>query len=277
MERGGATMNVGLGSGPVDERPASLLSKRPIEPGTIVLGLVAVIAAHVGLPLLVFASQWLLVQLGLAVAPQDRVRPTVPDNVIAAEFVRLGKPFDPTQLPSRKVPPVAKRRPDGVAVSKDPREPQQKPEEKKPKTEAEASLLDNLVDRTKEFAEDVEYEQEGDPNGLREGTATTAREGDIYRGQLALFFQRGWTVPNTLSSPEKLKCLLSVRVADDGQLLAVELRQSSGDPVFDQSAIDAVDALIRARAVLPEPPAGQREAFYGTTLAINYDGRNLRR
>jgi TonB family protein len=261
----------------IDERPPSLLDKRPIEAGTIVLGVLAVVAAHVLFPLLVVASQWLLVYLGLAIASDDRVRPTVPDNVIAAEFVRLGKPFDPTKLPSRKVPPVAKRRPDGVVVSKDPREQQEKPEEKKEKTEAETSMLDNLVDRTKEFAEDVEYEQEGDPNGLREGTATSAREGDIYRGQLALFFQRGWTVPNTLPNPDKLKCLLSVRVADDGQLEAVEIAKSSGDPVFDQSAIDAVEALIRARAVLPEPPADQREAFYGTTLAINYDGKNLRR
>ena len=151
--------------------------------------------------------------------------------MIAAEFVRLGKPCDPTKLPSRKVPPVAKRRPDGVVVSKDPREQQEKPEEKKEKTEAEDSMLDNLVDCTKDFAEDVEYEQEGDPNGIREGTATTAKEGDIYRGQLAVFFRRGWTVPNTIQNTDKLKCLLSVRVADDGQLEAVEVSKGSGDRV----------------------------------------------
>ena len=62
----------------LDERPPSLLDKRPIEPGTIVLGLLAVVAAHVLFPLLVMASQWLLVYLGLAIANEDRVRPTVP-------------------------------------------------------------------------------------------------------------------------------------------------------------------------------------------------------
>jgi hypothetical protein len=74
----------------VDERPPSLLDKRPIEPGTIVLGALAVVAAHVLFPLLVMGSQWLLIYLGLAIASVDKVRPTVPDNVIAAEFVRLG-------------------------------------------------------------------------------------------------------------------------------------------------------------------------------------------
>ncbi len=262
---------------PVDERPPSLLERKPLGAATIALGATFAVGAHVLVPFLVLASQWLLVQLGLAVPVEERQRPLMPDNVIAAEFVRLGKPLDPKKLPTRQVPPVAKAKPDGVVVSKDAREPvEKKPEEKKDKVDAQQSLLDNLVDRTKDFAEDVEYEREGDPNGLREGTATEAREGDLYRGQLLLFFRRPWTVPNVVQNMSSKSCVVSVNVAQDGRLKSVALSKSSGDPLFDQSAIDAVEALIQANAVLPEPPSSLRAAFYGTTIGVNYDGRNVR-
>lgn len=262
----------------VDERPPSLLERKPLSATAVALGAAFAVGAHVLVPLLVLASQWLLVQLGLAIPVEERQRPLVPDNVIAAEFVRLGKPLDPKKLPNRQVPPVAKEKPDGVAVSKNPREntAEKKPEEKKEKVDAQKSMLDNLIDRTKDFAEDVEYEREGDPNGLREGTATEAREGDLYRGQLLLFFRRPWTVPNVVQNTSSKSCVVSVSVASDGRLKSVAVSKSSGDPLFDQSAIDAVESLIRANAVLPEPPAALRDAFYGTTIGVNFDGRNAR-
>ncbi len=262
----------------VDERPPSLLERKPLSAAAVALGATFAVGAHVLVPLFVLASQWLLVQLGLAVPVEERQRPLVPDNVIAAEFVRLGKPLDPKKLPNRQVPPVAKEKPDGVVVSKDARENvEKKPDEKKEqKVDAQKSLLDNLVDRTKDFAEDVEYEREGDPNGLREGTATEAREGDLYRGQLLVFFRRPWTVPNVVQNIGSKSCVVSVNVASDGRLKSVALAKSSGDPLFDQSAIDAVESLIQSNAVLPEPPASLRSAFYGTTIGVNYDGRNAR-
>jgi TonB family protein len=275
--RAGALRGARAGSAGSEERPPSLLDRRPVEPGVVILGVVFTVGAHLLIPALVLASQWLLVFLGLAIPVEERTRPIMPDNVIAAEFVKLGKPLDPKKLPNRKVPPVAKRTPDGVAVSKDAPEVQKKPEEKKERPkDAKDSLLDNLVDRTKDFAEDVQYEEEGDPNGLREGTATEAREGDLYRGQLLLFFQRPWTVPNIVQDLAKKKATVMVEVASDGRLRSVQLAKSSGDPLYDQSAIDAVTALIQAGAVLPEPPPALRHQFYGATIAVNYDGRNAR-
>ncbi len=64
-----------------------------------------------------------------------------------------------------------------------------------------------------------------------------------------------------MSNPDKLKCLLSVRVAEDGQLEAVELAKSSGDPVFDQSALDAVEALIRRAPCCRSPRPISAEAL----------------
>ena len=139
------------------------------------------------------------------------------------------------------------------------------------------TLLDNRVERSKDFAEDVEpLEEEGDPNGLKEGTATEARAGDIYRGQLVLFFRRNFSVPNLVQDPDKKKAIVAVGVASDGALKSAELMRSSGDPLFDQSAVDAAQALIQAGATLPEPPADVRDQFYGATLPVEYTGRGLR-
>jgi TonB family protein len=260
------------------DRPPSLLSPRPIETATLVYGGIAALCAHVLLPAAVIASQWLLVLLGLAIPADERKRELPHTEVIAAEFVKLGKPFDPTKLPSRKVPPIAKRKVDGVVVSADAKEQPQKPEDKKKdKTpDQQASLLDNLVDRTRDFAEDVNYEQEGSPDGIPEGTATTAREGDLYLGKLKLFFQRNWTVPNVLQNPEKLVANASVEVASDGRLKSVEIGKSSGDPLFDQSILDAVQALIQSGAVLPEPPVALTQNYYGTTLSVRFSGKDVR-
>jgi hypothetical protein len=265
-------MTADLGS---SERPPSLLRKRPMEPGTLMLGLFAVVGAHLGLPLLVLGSQWLLVLLGLAIPVEDRERPKQVVEVMAAEFAKLGKPFDPTRLPQRKVPPVAKRKPTGVVVSADAKEHEKKDEKEKPK-EAQASLLDNLVDRSKDFAEDVAYEEEGDPNGIAEGTATTAKAGNIYLGQLSVFMRRNWTVPNNVQNAEKLVAVAAVKTGDDGQLKSVEIQNGSGDPYFDQSVIDAIQSLIQAGASLPEPPADLISTYYGTTLAVRFSGKDLR-
>jgi len=259
-----------------DERPPSLLQKRRIDPSVLVLGWLFAIGAHVLIPTFVLGSQWLLVLLGLAVPVDERERPKPPPDVIAAEFVKLGKPFDPRKLPSRKVPPLAKRRPDAVNVSRDAQEkPKEEPKKERPE-ESQDALLDNLVDRTKDFAEDVETEQEGDPEGIAEGTANEKKLGDIYLGKLKVFFQRGWSVPNVVQNVDKLTALASVRVSQEGRVEGVEIGTSSGDPLFDQSVLDAVTALMQAQAAIPEPPPEIVQNYYGATLTVRFRGSDAR-
>jgi len=260
-----------------EERPPSLLEKRRIEPGVMALGALTAICAHLFIPTLLLASQWLLVLLGLAVPVGERERPKPPLDIIAADFVKLGKPFDPTKMPNRKVPPVVKRRPDGVVVSRDAKEKPKEEEDKKERPkEAQDSLLDNLVDRTKDFAEDVETEQEGDPNGIAEGTATQAKAGDLYLGKLKIFFQKGWTVPNVIQDVEKLTTIAEVKVSSEGNVMSVEIQTPSGDALFDQSVVDAVTALIQANATIPEPPPELAGTYYGQTLPVRFRGSDVR-
>jgi hypothetical protein len=258
------------------ERPPSLLGKRNVEGSVLSLGMLMTIGAHVLIPVAVLGSQWLLVLLGLAIPPEERERPKPAPDVIAAEFVKLGKPFDPTKLPARKVPPVAKRRPDGVVVSKDAQEKPKDEEKKEKQKETQDSLLDNLVDRTKDFAEDVVTEEEGDPNGIAEGTANEARLGDLYLGKLKVFFQKGWSVPNVVQNVDKLTTIASVHISADGHVEAVETQSPSGDPLFDQSTLDAVTALIQANAQIPEPPPEIAQNYYGQTLPVRFRGSDAR-
>ncbi|MET0343367.1 MAG: TonB C-terminal domain-containing protein [Polyangiales bacterium] len=262
----------------LDERPPSLLRMRRIEPSIIALGAFFAVAAHLLIPAILLASQWLLVLLGLAVPVGERERPKPPIDVIAAEFVKLGKPFDPRKLPSRQVPKMAKRKTDAVTVSKDPKEqPPPKEEEKKPKPkESKESLLDNLVDRTEDFAEDVEHEQEGDPEGIAEGTSKVAKLGDLYQGKLKVFFQKGWSVPNVVQNVEKLEAIAGVQLSSEGLLEAVSIQKSSGDPLFDQSVLDAVTALIDVKATIPEPPPELAANYYGKTLGVRFRGSEAR-
>lgn len=260
-----------------EERPPSLLTRRPLEPGVLFLGLIMAAGAHLLIPTLLLASQWLLVLLGLAVPVEERVRATPPPEVIAAEFVKLGKPFDPTKLPTRKVPPIAKRKAEGVVVSKDAQEKPKPEEDKKEKPkESQDSLLDNLVDRTKDFAEDVVTEEEGDPEGIAEGTAKVAKLGDLYLGKLKVFFQKGWSVPNVVQDVDKLTTIAAVHVSADGHVEAVEIQSPSGDALFDQSALDAVTALIQANAQIPEPPPEIAQNYYGQTLPVRFRGSEAR-
>jgi TonB C terminal len=262
----------------VDERPPSLLQRRRIEPSVLVLGSVFALGAHLLIPAVLLASQWLLVLLGLAIPVGERERPKPPIDVIAAEFVKLGKPFDPRKLPSRQVPKMAKRRPDAVTVSSDPKDrPKEKEDEKKPRPkESKDSLLDNLVDRTEDFAEDVENEQEGDPEGIAEGTAKIAKLGDLYLGKLKIFFQKGWSVPNMVQNVEKLTAIAGVKVSSEGLVESVAMQTPSGDPLFDQSVIDAVTALIDAKASIPEPPPELAPTYYGATIPVRFRGSEVR-
>ncbi|NKX45139.1 energy transducer TonB family protein [Roseicyclus persicicus] len=60
--------------------------------------------------------------------------------------------------------------------------------------------------------------------------------------------------------------LLALRVARDGQLAALSVSRSSGDPALDAAALDAV----RRAGRFPAAPAGLTEASYGFSLPIRF-------
>jgi hypothetical protein len=258
---------------PEDVRPPSLLTRRPIDAKMAVGGFLGVVGAHLLIPGAIAGVVAFLAATGIGrTAPHDIKE----DRVVEARFVKLGKPPDPKKIPDRKVPIKSTAPPTGVAVSKNMDPPKvNKPDAGKPPPKAEEDLLARLGDRAQQFAEIAEKkEEEGDPQGVEGGTETTAKAGDLYRGQLVMFFKRGWTIPTTLGDTSKLTTRARVEITPDRHVGPHEIVKPSGQPLFDQSVDDRFNELRSLGTTLPEPPPEVRKQFEGTwTLDINFIGK----
>ncbi len=259
---------------PIDERPPSLLDRRALSAKMTWGGLAASVGAHVLVPSAVLAALALLSAGGVGKTPP---KPPIDDHIVEARFVKLGKKIEPDKLPNRKVPIKSTAPPQGVAVSKemDPPKPK-KPDAGAQPIDPEEDLLTRLGDRAQAFAEIAERrDEEGDPNGIEEGTETTAQAGDIYRGLLVSFFKRGWTIPTTLGDDtSKLVTRASVEITADRHVGPSEIVRSSGNALFDQSVEDRFNELRAQNSTLPEPPPEVADQFSGSwTLDINFVGK----
>jgi outer membrane biosynthesis protein TonB len=255
-----------------DLRPPSQLGRSMLDGRMAIGGVLFTIAAHLVVPGAIAGVIALLTASGVHKTPVS-----IPDDkVVEARFVKLGKPFDPRKIPNRKAPRKTTAPQPGVAVSKNMDPPKPKTPEKPPPKQAQEDFLTRLGDRAQAFAEidQKRQEEEGDPQGLEEGTDTQARAGDVYRGLLAMFFKRGWEVPSTLTDPSKLTTRVRVEITADRHVGDHNIVQSSGVPLFDQSVEDRINALRTQGTTLPEPPAEVRSQFARNwELDINFSGK----
>ncbi|MEM9073879.1 MAG: cell envelope integrity protein TolA, partial [Myxococcota bacterium] len=139
--------------------------------------------------------------------------------------------------------------------------------------------LTRLLDRADLFAEIAEeQEREGSPDGIEEGTEDMASAGDVYRGQLYVFFKRGWSLATTISDEDRrsLSVEATIEVADNGRITNFRLRGESGNPDFDQSVIDQLERLRRENLEIPEPPMLERDQWIGTPFTLHFRGRDAR-
>ena len=263
-----------------DIRPPSALQVELPDRSMLLGGAALVAVAHIFAPGLLYG---LLSVFGLvAVDPPDHQPIARELHVVEARFVRLGVKRKPGRLPNRVVPIKATAPATGVAVSKkaNPDRPAKRPDKgKKPPPNAAEDLLTRLGDRAQAFAEIAEErEREGDPEGVEWGTADEGREGDIYLGKLVAFFQRGWTLPTTLSRDEvrKLVTKISVQITPSGQVGAFEIVGPSGNPLFDQSVNERLMQLRASKAKVPEPPIEAAGDFLGQTIMVRFLGRNAK-
>lgn len=258
-----------------DMRPPSLLTRRVITGKMALGGVLFAIGAHLLVPGVIAGVVAILAASGVGKEP---TRAIPEDHVVEARFVKLGKPFDPKKIPNRKVPVKTTAPQPGVAVSKNENPPKvKKPDAGTPPPKAEENLLRNLGDRAQAFAEIAKKsEEEGDTQGIEDGTETQARAGDLYRGQLVMFFKRGWSIPTTLGDTSKLTTRARVEITPDRHVGEHEIVKPSGEPLFDQSVVDRFNELRSLGTSLPEPPPEVRSQFQGTwQLDINFIGKKL--
>lgn len=254
-----------------DMRPPSLLGRKIIDGRMAWGGVLITIAAHLVVPGAIAGAVALL-----ALGGHEPTRAIPDDKVVEAKFVKLGKPFDPKKIPNRKVPVKTTAPQPGVAVSKNENPPKvNKPDAGRPPPKADPNELLHLGDRAQAFAEIAQkQEEEGDPQGIEDGTETKAKAGDLYRGQLVMFFKRGWTIPTTLGDTSRLTTRASVEITPDRHIGPHQIVKSSGEALFDQSVEDRFNELRSLGTTLPEPPPEVRSQFQGTwTLDINFIGK----
>jgi hypothetical protein len=256
-----------------DLRPPSLLGRRVVTGKMTLGGILFALGAHALVPATIAGMLAIIAATGIGATPTVAIPE---DKIIEARFVRKGKKLDPKLLPQRRPPIKTTAPPQGVVVSKemDPPKPK-KPDAGPPPPRAEENPLTHLGDRAQAFAEMAERrDQEGDPQGIDEGTETEARAGDLYRGQLVSFFKRGWTIPSTLGDTSALTTRASVEITPERRVGEHEIVNPSGEPLFDQSVEDRFNELRSLGTTLPEPPPEVADQFSGTwTLDVNFIGK----
>ena len=119
-----------------------------------------------------------------------------------------------------------------------------------------------------------EFTEEAKGTGpVTKGGATGEGGGGVARGiefimytqQLQRQVQASWIV--TEKRPG-LAASVSFKIQPDGDIQEVELTQSSGDSVFDQSVMRA----IRKAAPFPPPPRSYSEEFATQKIVMNFGG-----
>lgn len=270
---------------PRDGRPDSALEASAWSAVLIVGGF----AALVLIPLIFATLVGILVLISPALANVleglvDEPAPDIleEDDVIEARFVQLGRDFQ-EQLPNREVPLLDTAPPE---LSQVPTEntPDEVPEdverpEERPPNAVTDDLLRDVLNRSEVFAEMAEErEREGSVDGIEEGTERTATEGDIYRGRLYSFFRRGWTVPTTLDRDAiaNLTVVMDVRIGQELEIVSFAIRRESGNPLFDESAVQQLTRLQASDQRIPPPPEDEADQYIGTTIAVRYSGRQAR-
>lgn len=254
-----------------DLRPPSMLDARTFTRDMLSGGVIAALAAHVALPIVIVT----LTSILAATLAKGGPEPVVDKRIVEARFVKLGKKPEPNRLPQRKVPKKSTAPDPATAVSKTPVD-KPKPDAGVPPDRRTEDLLTRIGDRAQALAEVVEDKPVGDPEGTREGTETEAQVGNIYLGKLHALFKRGWTIPSTLGDTSKLRVMTAFEITRDLKVGDFRIEKSSGDPLFDQSVEDRFQQMRSEGVTLPAPPPEVADQFLGKTIGVNFSGEGAR-
>jgi outer membrane biosynthesis protein TonB len=171
------------------------------------------------------------------------------DVFVDVKLLKFGKKRDISFLPHVESAP---RVPDQhkIKVTDNPERPKERPKEQ-PKPN-----LDKIFDEVKNMRVDddnrvtKEATEEGDPHGIRGGTAAEA-SGDPYIQAIVAAVVERWTVPTMLTPGElsKLQAAACLKIDDDGRLVEFKITEPSGNSLFDGSLLSTLGSIKE----LPKP------------------------
>jgi TonB family protein len=101
----------------------------------------------------------------------------------------------------------------------------------------------------------------------KSGAAGTASEFGWYHDLIHDRFFSQWEQPTSIFEQDKsFVCTVRVQIKKDGSISSAEIVRSSGNPLMDQSVLDALKRVSR----IDPPPAGLGTAD-GYTVSINFE------
>jgi colicin import membrane protein len=114
--------------------------------------------------------------------------------------------------------------------------------------------------------------EEGLATGSIHGTANTQTEGDPYASMIRDMIRDHWNVPQGLSMGDvlNLEATIRIRLAEDGTMLDPKVVKSSGNALYDDTCVQAIQATRK----VPPPPAEKR-AVYRRGILFPFDGKSL--
>lgn len=207
---------------------------------------------------------------------------------IVAKLVKLGEKRPEQWLPRREAPPpeAAPRAPDAVPVpvpapaappaQKTVALPAPKVAPSKPPPPRPASAvtggkgsdaLSRALDKVRKDEKLASRERWGDPDGVPDGEAGDASEGDRYLGLVTQALQASYRLPATLSEQERLalRATVVLTIEPDGRVSSFRFERRSGNAGFDQ----ALERAVRD-ARLPPPPPELRQRYRTVGLGVNF-------
>lgn len=175
------------------------------------------------------------------------------ETYVNAQLVRFGKKRDLSFLPHVQTQQKTVDKPKVIKVADDPDKPAPKERKEEPKRTEE---LSKLADRVKNLRADEddratrEALEEGDPNGVRGGTAAEA-SGDPYILAIMAAVVERWSVPTMLTPGElsKLQAAACLKIDEEGRLVEFKITEPSGNSLFDGSLLATLGSIKE----LPKP------------------------
>jgi outer membrane biosynthesis protein TonB len=230
--------------------PTLEIRYRPLGRGTFIGGIFATAAVHA----LIFGMVYISHQA--SPAPREVVH-----DVMITRLVHLGNPRPKFQLPRIVEPPKPTAPAPTIKIADSPTAKPAKKEAPRPPDPVPAKDLKRAMDRARALARNLPEEPPvGELGGSEHGTATEASAGDVYLTQVSEAIRSHWTVPSGLSVGDvvNLETEIRVSIGRDGTLGPPVVRHGSGNPLYDASCLQAIQAT---RQVPPPPPHFRRDVL----------------
>lgn len=195
-------------------------------------------------------------------------------GAVRVDMVALPDKFDPNETPG--APPEEKapeqkaeekpKEKEPAPVAEKPKPKQKEPEaislEKNKKKQADALKKLKQMAALDEIQKEVDSEKKSKLPGTKdykfkgnvispgsELTGVQRMQGEAYLSDIYRIFKSNWQLPEYLRR-RQLKAEVLVRIDERGNILANRIAKSSGNPVFDEIVLDAV----QKSSPVPPPP-----------------------